>query len=110
MHILDGCSLFKPEKMANWANKSLLAALTKEMRNAVEVLSVHNMESHCGTVPSQLAGMHGYLTVRDCGDKEVKKSQLSYKERRMVKHWEYFIAAEEITWDYAPNIQDSLDR
>ncbi|KFV62243.1 Coagulation factor V, partial [Dryobates pubescens] len=56
------------------------------------------------------AGMHGYLTVRDCGDKEVKKSQLSYKERRMVKHWEYFIAAEEITWDYAPNIQDSLDR
>ncbi|XP_063999306.1 coagulation factor V [Pogoniulus pusillus] len=56
------------------------------------------------------AGMHGYLTVRDCGDKEVKKSRLSYRERLMVKNWEYFIAAEEITWDYAPNIPNSLDR
>ncbi|KFQ48648.1 Coagulation factor V, partial [Nestor notabilis] len=56
------------------------------------------------------AGMHGYLTIRDCGDKEVKKSRLSYKERRMVNSWEYFIAAEEVTWDYAPSIPDSLDR
>ncbi|XP_010183905.1 PREDICTED: coagulation factor V-like [Mesitornis unicolor] len=56
------------------------------------------------------AGMHGYLNIRDCGDKEVKKSHLSYKERLMVKTWEYFIAAEEVTWDYAPNIPDSLDR
>ncbi|CAM9677521.1 unnamed protein product [Bubo scandiacus] len=56
------------------------------------------------------AGMHGYLTVRDCGDKEVKKSRLSYKERLMVRSWEYFIAAEEVTWDYAPTIPDSLDR
>ncbi|XP_074962094.1 coagulation factor V [Phalacrocorax aristotelis] len=56
------------------------------------------------------AGMHGYLSVRDCGDKMVKKSRLSYKERLMVKSWEYFIAAEEVTWDYAPNIPDSLDR
>ncbi|XP_072738769.1 coagulation factor V isoform X1 [Ciconia boyciana] len=56
------------------------------------------------------AGMHGYLTIRDCGDKEVKKSRLSYKERLMVKNWEYFIAAEEVTWDYAPSIPDNLDR
>ncbi|KFQ36843.1 Coagulation factor V, partial [Mesitornis unicolor] len=56
------------------------------------------------------SGMHGYLNIRDCGDKEVKKSHLSYKERLMVKTWEYFIAAEEVTWDYAPNIPDSLDR
>ncbi|KAM6310335.1 coagulation factor V [Aegotheles albertisi] len=56
------------------------------------------------------AGMHGYLTVRDCGDKEVKKSRLSYKELLMVRNWEYFIAAEEVTWDYAPSIPDSLDR
>ncbi|XP_005038621.1 PREDICTED: coagulation factor V isoform X1 [Ficedula albicollis] len=56
------------------------------------------------------AGMHGYLTVRDCGDKEVKKSRLSYRERLMVKTWDYFIAAEEVTWDYAPSIPDTLDR
>ncbi|OXB83332.1 UNVERIFIED_CONTAM: hypothetical protein H355_001769 [Colinus virginianus] len=54
--------------------------------------------------------MHGYLTVRDCGDREVKKSRLSLKERRMVKNWEYFIAAEEVVWDYAPTIPDSLDK
>uniref|UniRef100_A0A8C5U8V0 ferroxidase n=1 Tax=Malurus cyaneus samueli TaxID=2593467 RepID=A0A8C5U8V0_9PASS len=56
------------------------------------------------------AGMHGYLTVRDCGNKELKKSHLSYRERLMVKTWEYFIAAEEVTWDYAPSIPDTLDR
>ncbi|XP_009996574.1 PREDICTED: coagulation factor V [Chaetura pelagica] len=56
------------------------------------------------------AGMHGYLTVRDCGDKEVKKSRLSYRERLMINNWEYFIAAEEVTWDYAPSIADSLYR
>ncbi|KAI1242284.1 hypothetical protein IHE44_0005803, partial [Lamprotornis superbus] len=48
-------------------------------------------------------GMHGYLTVRDCGDKEVKKIRLSFRERLMVKTWDYFIAAEEVTWDYAPS-------
>uniref|UniRef100_A0A8C2U652 Coagulation factor V n=1 Tax=Coturnix japonica TaxID=93934 RepID=A0A8C2U652_COTJA len=56
------------------------------------------------------AGMHGYLTVRDCGDRERKKSHLSFKERRMIKSWEYFIAAEEVVWDYAPTIPDSLDK
>uniref|UniRef100_G1NNF4 Coagulation factor V n=1 Tax=Meleagris gallopavo TaxID=9103 RepID=G1NNF4_MELGA len=56
------------------------------------------------------AGMHGYLTVRDCGDRQVKKSRLSLKERRMIKNWEYFIAAEEVVWDYAPTIPDSLDK
>lgn len=88
-------------------NKCLPAALAK---NAVEVVRVYKMENRYGTVSSQLAGMHGYLTIRDCGDKEVKKSRLSYKERLMVKSWEYFIAAEEVTWDYAPSIPDSLDR
>lgn len=91
-------------------NKSLLTGLAKEIRNAVEVVRFIKMENHYGTVSSQLAGMHGYLTVRDCGDKEMKKSRLSYKERLMVKSWEYFIAAEEVTWDYAPTIPDSLDK
>lgn len=91
-------------------NNHLLAALANEMRNTLDVVMVHKMENHCRTVSSQLAGMHGYITVRDCGNKEVKKSHLSYKERLMVKSWEYFIAAEEVTWDYAPSIPDSLDR
>ncbi|XP_068815645.1 coagulation factor V [Struthio camelus] len=56
------------------------------------------------------AGLHGYLSIRGCEDKEVKKKSLSLRERLMVKNWEYFIAAEEVTWDYAPSIPDSLDR
>ncbi|XP_010225517.1 PREDICTED: venom prothrombin activator pseutarin-C non-catalytic subunit-like, partial [Tinamus guttatus] len=56
------------------------------------------------------AGLHGYLSIRGCEDKEVKKRRLSFRERLIVKNWDYFIAAEEITWDYAPNIPDNLDR
>uniref|UniRef100_A0A8C5RXK4 Plastocyanin-like domain-containing protein n=1 Tax=Laticauda laticaudata TaxID=8630 RepID=A0A8C5RXK4_LATLA len=33
--------------------------------------------------------------------------QLSFKELKMIKNWEYFIAAEEITWDYAPEIPNT---
>lgn len=76
----------------------------------IQVVRAHKMENHCGTLSFQLAKMHGYLTVRDCGDREVKKSRLSLKERRMIKNWEYFIAAEEVVWDYAPTIPDSLDK
>uniref|UniRef100_A0A8C0GY57 Coagulation factor V n=1 Tax=Chelonoidis abingdonii TaxID=106734 RepID=A0A8C0GY57_CHEAB len=38
------------------------------------------------------------------------KKKLSFKEVRMIKNWEYFIAAEEITWDYAPEIPETIDR
>ncbi|XP_019383077.1 PREDICTED: coagulation factor V [Gavialis gangeticus] len=56
------------------------------------------------------AGMHGYFNVEECEGKEVLKKRLSFKELRMIKDWQYFIAAEEITWDYAPNISPNIDR
>uniref|UniRef100_A0A8C6VND9 Plastocyanin-like domain-containing protein n=1 Tax=Naja naja TaxID=35670 RepID=A0A8C6VND9_NAJNA len=44
--------------------------------------------------------------LQDCGNPDTLR-KLSIKELRMIKSWEYFIAAEEITWDYAPEIPSS---
>ncbi|KAH0625018.1 hypothetical protein JD844_033026 [Phrynosoma platyrhinos] len=56
------------------------------------------------------AGMHGYLNIEDCGNPDTLTKKLSYKELRFIKDWDYFIAAEEIVWDYAPEIPDNIDR
>ncbi|XP_042313402.1 coagulation factor V [Sceloporus undulatus] len=56
------------------------------------------------------AGMHGYLNIEDCGNPDTLTKKLSFKELRMIKDWDYFIAAEEIVWDYAPEIPDNIDR
>ncbi|XP_034971451.2 coagulation factor V [Zootoca vivipara] len=56
------------------------------------------------------AGMHGYLKIEDCGNPDTLTRKLSYKELRMIKNWDYYIAAEEVIWDYAPEIPDSVDR
>ncbi|KAL8190842.1 UNVERIFIED_CONTAM: hypothetical protein K2H54_062588 [Gekko kuhli] len=56
------------------------------------------------------AGMHGYLRIEECGNLDIVTKKLSYKELRMIKDWEYFIAAEEVIWDYAPQIPESVDR
>ncbi|XP_064412941.1 coagulation factor V [Latimeria chalumnae] len=50
------------------------------------------------------AGMYGYLNVVKCENKEIKTAILPISLKRLKKSWEYFIAAEEVTWDYAPNI------
>ncbi|KAM6446565.1 coagulation factor V isoform 3-T3 [Liasis olivaceus] len=56
------------------------------------------------------AGMYGYLNIKDCGKPDTLTKKLSYRELKMIKNWDYFIAAEEITWDYAPEIPSSVDR
>ncbi|XP_053166904.1 coagulation factor V isoform X2 [Hemicordylus capensis] len=55
------------------------------------------------------AGMHGYLNIEDCGNPDRLTRKLSYKEMRMINTWNYFIAAEEIIWDYAPETSESID-
>lgn len=54
--------------------------------------------------------MHGYLNIKECGKQNTLMRKLSFKETRMIKHWEYFIAAEEITWDYAPEMSENTYR
>uniref|UniRef100_A0A668AXY2 Coagulation factor V n=1 Tax=Myripristis murdjan TaxID=586833 RepID=A0A668AXY2_9TELE len=54
------------------------------------------------------AGMHGFVDVRKCEGFEEPRRRMTIKERRYSKHWTFFIAAEEVIWDYAPNMDYEL--
>uniref|UniRef100_A0A668AU80 Coagulation factor V n=1 Tax=Myripristis murdjan TaxID=586833 RepID=A0A668AU80_9TELE len=55
------------------------------------------------------AGMHGFVDVRKCEGFEEPRRRMTIKERRYSKHWTFFIAAEEVIWDYAPNMPSYID-
>ncbi|XP_069492582.1 coagulation factor V [Ambystoma mexicanum] len=62
-------------------------------------------------VPKHLqAGMHSYLNVTLCAHKEVVTRRISFLERRFIKKWDYYIAAEEVIWNYAAQKSESSDR
>ncbi|CAH2220387.1 coagulation factor V [Pelobates cultripes] len=46
------------------------------------------------------AGMHCYIDVKTCSGKVSSVRRLSNSNRRYIKVWEHYIAAEEISWDY----------
>ncbi|XP_055964538.1 LOW QUALITY PROTEIN: coagulation factor V [Sorex fumeus] len=56
------------------------------------------------------AGMQAHIDIKNCTKKTRKLKTLSREQRRHIKRWEYFIAAEEIIWDYAPVILTSMDK
>ncbi|XP_062982987.1 coagulation factor V [Elgaria multicarinata webbii] len=56
------------------------------------------------------AGMHGYLNIEDCGKPDTLTMKLTFRQWRFIKDWDYFIAAEEITWDYDQDIVDNVDK
>ncbi|KAK7882323.1 hypothetical protein WMY93_028497 [Mugilogobius chulae] len=55
------------------------------------------------------AGMHGFIQVKKCEGFEAPKRTLTITEKRRSKEWTYYIAAEEVTWDYALNMPDYAD-
>ncbi|XP_075445547.1 coagulation factor V isoform X2 [Ascaphus truei] len=55
------------------------------------------------------AGMHSYLNVQSCKHQETSKHKLAL-QKRYIKNWDYFIAAEEMLWDYAPTNPENTDR
>ncbi|XP_067300231.1 coagulation factor V [Pseudorasbora parva] len=55
------------------------------------------------------AGLHGYLNIRMCDEYTAPKRRLTIQERQESQEWTYYIAAEEIIWDYAPNMPDNID-
>ncbi|XP_041663458.1 coagulation factor V [Cheilinus undulatus] len=65
------------------------------------------MSSH--TTKHMEAGMHGYLDVKTCEGFKAPKRTLTYLQRRHMREWTYYIAAEEITWDYAPEVHEHVD-
>uniref|UniRef100_A0AAQ6INU1 F5/8 type C domain-containing protein n=1 Tax=Anabas testudineus TaxID=64144 RepID=A0AAQ6INU1_ANATE len=51
------------------------------------------------------AGMHGFVDVKKCDGFEATRRKLTIEQKRQSREWKYYIAAEEIVWDYAPQIQ-----
>ncbi|KAF6074438.1 coagulation factor V [Phyllostomus discolor] len=56
------------------------------------------------------AGMQASVDIRDCPKKTRSSKMLTREQRRHMKRWEYFIAAEEVIWDYAPVIPVNMDK
>ncbi|KAM8856352.1 coagulation factor V isoform 2-T2 [Spinachia spinachia] len=65
------------------------------------------LSSH--TVKHMEAGMHGFVEVNECDGFEAPKRRMTVAEKRHSKVWTYYIAAEEVTWDYAPNMKEHID-
>ncbi|KAG8000988.1 Coagulation factor V, partial [Nibea albiflora] len=59
-----------------------------------------------GSLP---AGMHGFVDVKKCDRFQAPRRRLSIAQKRQSTEWTYHIAAEEIVWDYAPNMPEHID-
>ncbi|XP_058476880.1 coagulation factor V [Solea solea] len=55
------------------------------------------------------AGMHAFVDVKSCDDFEAPRRRMTMAQKRESRQWQYFIAAEEIFWDYAPNMPQHID-
>ncbi|XP_051762250.1 coagulation factor V isoform X1 [Ctenopharyngodon idella] len=55
------------------------------------------------------AGLHGYLNIRTCDEYTAPKRRLTIQEKQESQEWTYYIAAEEVIWDYAPNMAENMD-
>ena len=53
--------------------------------------------------------MHGFVDVVSCKGFDAPKRKLTIQQRRESQEWTYYIAAEEVVWDYAPNMPAYMD-
>ncbi|XP_051003709.1 coagulation factor V [Acomys russatus] len=56
------------------------------------------------------AGMQAYIDIKNCPKKTRNPKTLTREQRRHIKRWEYYIAAEEVIWNYAPVIPVDIDK
>ncbi|KAM4860376.1 coagulation factor V [Thomomys bottae] len=56
------------------------------------------------------AGMQVYVDIKDCLKKTRTPKKLTREQRRHIRRWDYFIAAEEVMWNYAPVIPANMDK
>ncbi|KAM9851214.1 coagulation factor V [Aulostomus maculatus] len=54
-------------------------------------------------------GMHGFVDVKMCEGFKAPKRMMTIKEKHDSMEWTYYIAAEEVIWDYAPNMPEHID-
>ncbi|XP_055006712.1 coagulation factor V-like [Boleophthalmus pectinirostris] len=55
------------------------------------------------------AGMHAFVEVKKCAEFDAPKRTITYAQKLQSSVWTYYIAAEEVIWDYAPNMPDYAD-
>ncbi|XP_062287799.1 coagulation factor V [Scomber scombrus] len=55
------------------------------------------------------AGMHCFVDVKNCDAFQAPPRRLTIAQRRESRVWTYYIAAEEILWDYAPSMHGHID-
>ncbi|XP_063743742.1 coagulation factor V isoform X2 [Eleginops maclovinus] len=65
------------------------------------------LSSH--TVKHMEVGMHGFMEVKNCDGFRAPNRRMTIDQQRHSREWTYFIAAEEIIWDYAPNMPEHVD-
>ncbi|TMS06250.1 Coagulation factor V [Larimichthys crocea] len=65
------------------------------------------LSSH--TIKHMEAGMHGFVDVKECDGFQAPRRRLSIAQKQQSTEWTYHIAAEEIVWDYAPNMPEHID-
>ncbi|KAM6934597.1 coagulation factor V [Xenentodon cancila] len=56
------------------------------------------------------ANMHGFVDVNKCEGFKEPVRRLTISQKRQSTEWKYYIAAEEIVWDYSPNMQEHIDK
>ncbi|XP_045909140.1 coagulation factor V [Micropterus dolomieu] len=55
------------------------------------------------------AGMHGFVDVKKCAGFDAPQRRMTIEQKRHSREWKYYIAAEEVVWDYAPEMHDYID-
>lgn len=55
------------------------------------------------------AGMHGFVDVKKCDAFTAPRRKMTIAQQRESRVWTYYIAAQEILWDYAPNTHEHID-
>ncbi|XP_077584126.1 coagulation factor V [Stigmatopora nigra] len=56
------------------------------------------------------AGMHAFLDLKECQGVTVPRHKMTFEQRRQSTEWVYYIAAEEVVWDYAPTMPEHIDQ
>uniref|UniRef100_A0A3Q2NQU3 ferroxidase n=1 Tax=Fundulus heteroclitus TaxID=8078 RepID=A0A3Q2NQU3_FUNHE len=65
------------------------------------------LSSH--TIKHMEAGLHGFVDVTKCEQFKEPLRRMTIEQRRNSKEWKYYIAAEEIVWDYSNNQNENID-
>jgi len=60
-------------------------------------------------VSAVAAGMYGFVDVKRCDGFRAPQRRMTVEQKRHSRVWTYYIAAEEIIWDYAPEMPGHID-